>query len=357
MSWEDRDYADDREKMGRPGGDWRGLRPTFDNPFSWALSLGRISGILIRVHLLFLVFIVIELLRATQPSHGGSQNFVLTAISMGCLFVIVLAHEFGHCLACRWKGGEADEILMWPLGGLAYCRPPQHWVAHLVTAAGGPMVNVILCVVAGVTLGLVTGRWLGVALPNPITIDGLWEYEVGKSKAHQALFLFNWISLVLLLFNLLPIFPLDGGRILQAALWPKVGYHRSMVFAVRAGFVGGIGLVIFGAVTSQWMIVGIALFGIITCYMTMKQLQWTDAMLGIESDEYALSVHDQVEHEGERKSGWRERRAERQAQREQEEAREVDRILEKIAQSGIESLTRNEKSLLRRVTERKRQGS
>jgi hypothetical protein len=219
------------------------------------------------------------------------------------------------------------------------------------------MVNVVLCIVAGVALGLVTGRWLGIAIPNPLSMEGLWEYEVAKSKAHQALFLFNWISLILLLFNLLPIFPLDGGRILQASLWPKFGYQRSMIFAVRAGFVGGIALVIFGAVTSQWMIVGIALFGIVTCYMTQKQLQWTDAMLGIESDEYALSAHDQVADEAGPKSGRRERRAERQAQREQEEAREVDRILEKIAQNGIESLTRTERSLLRRVTERKRQGS
>ena len=182
MSWEDRDYADDRDKLGRPGGDWRGLRPSFDNPFSWAVSLGRISGILIRVHLLFLLFVVIELLRATQPNHGSSHDFLLAVISMASLFVIVLAHEFGHCLACRWKGGEADEILMWPLGGLAYCRPPQNWVAHFITAAGGPMVNVVLCIVAGLTLGLVTGHWLGVALPNPLSpFSGMIFPEVGKS--------------------------------------------------------------------------------------------------------------------------------------------------------------------------------
>ena len=296
MSWQDREYAgDDPRSLGRPGGDWQGMRPTIDNPFTWALSIGRFGGILVRIHITFLLFAAIMLLRSALPPAQGQTaaplNFTLMAIAMGSLFLIVLAHEFGHCLACRWVGGQADEILMWPLGGLAYCRPPNHWKAHLITAIGGPAVNVVICVLAGGILGVLTGKWLGVALPNPLTLSGLYEFEVAQSLAHQSLFLINSTSLILLLFNLLPIFPLDGGRIVQSALWPRLGYSRSMTFAVRSGYVGALLLLLFGAVTSHWTLVGVALFGLVTCYITQKQLQWTDSTLGFESDEYALSVH------------------------------------------------------------------
>jgi Zn-dependent protease len=271
--------------------------------------------------------------------------------------VIVLAHEFGHCLACRWSGGDADEILMWPLGGLAYCRPPHRWKAHLITAAGGPLINVILCLVAGTLLGSVTGHWLGVAIPNPLDLAaGIYVAEV-RPWPILTLFIIHYTSLVLLLFNLLPIFPLDGGRIVQSLLWPRVGYSRSMHIAVRVGFIGAIVLGVFGAVMSKWMLVGIALFGGVTCYLTLKQLQWSDSMLEFESDEYALSLHGgKEEPEGATRPTYRQRRAQKQAAREQQEAEEVDRILQKIADSGMDSLSRAERSLLRRVTERKQQG-
>jgi hypothetical protein len=96
----------------------------------------------------------------------------------------------------------------------------------------------------------------------------------------------------------------------------------------------------------------IAVFGGVTCYITQKQVQWTDAAL-MESDEYAMSLSQS--DEGEAGGGWQEKRAQRMAEREQEEVREVDRILQKIADSGIDSLTRRERALLKRVTDRKRQ--
>lgn len=359
MSWQDRDYAsDDPHRLGRPDGDWRGLRPSFDNPATWAFTLFRLAGITVRIHLFFIIFIVVYLLRSL--SSPGTDitlpEFSIVATAMAILFLIVLAHEFGHCLGSRWTGGEADEILMWPLGGLAYCRPAHHWRSHMATAVGGPLVNVIICMIAGTMLGLITGQWLGVALPNPLNpFAGLID---ARSYAHQALVLVNSISFLLLLFNLLPIFPLDGGRIVQVALWPRWGWSRSMVFAVRTGYIGAILLFIFGMVISSIWIVVIAVFGGVTCYLTQKQVQWTDAAL-LESDNYAMSLSsgdgDEDARVGEAGGGWHERRAQRMAQREQDEAREVDRILQKIAVSGIDSLTRRERALLKRVTERKRQ--
>ncbi len=358
MSWHDRDDPADDDPMrrfGRPGGDWQGIRPTLDNPMTWSVPAGRLLGIAVRVHVIFLVFIVIELLRAASAS--AALGFGPMVLAMVCLFGIVLFHELGHCLACRWAGGEADEILMWPLGGLAYCRPPHHWKAHLITVIGGPMVNVVLCVTAGIMLGLISGAWWEVAIPNPFDIgSGLAHPEIGRSWAHMTLFWINALSLVLLLFNLLPIFPLDGGRIVQAALWPRFGYARSMRFTVRVGYVGAIALGITGFVIPSVMLVMIAVFGGITCYITHKQLEFTEQFMGGEFDPFEASV-DQGEPANVEpaRSSRRERRVERRALRQQQESGQVDQILHKIAESGMESLSAAEKRLLKRATQRKRQ--
>ena len=363
MSWEDRDYSRDNDPnriFGRPGGDWQGVRPSLDNPMSWSLLLGRIAGISIRIHIIFLVFIVIELLKAAwaHPGQGAqtSMTFWLTVIEMACLFGIVLAHEFGHSLACRWTGGEANEILMWPLGGLAFCLPRNHWRAHFITAIGGPLVNVAICLVVGLILGLLTGQWLEVALPNPLhPFEGLYLDSVSRSLAHQTLYILNVLSLILLIFNLLPIFPLDGGRIVQTLLWPRMGYANSMRFGVRTGYIGAILLGIFGMVVSNYMLVGIALFGGITCYITHKQLSFTEEFLGYEDDKYAIGRDDQSDEDAEPVISARARkRAEKDARRQEQETAEIDRILQKIAENGIESLSGKEKKMLKKDTERRR---
>jgi Zn-dependent protease len=347
MSWRDRDEWDEDDPMrrlGRPGGDWRGLRPSLDNPMTWAVPVGRAVGINVRVHVIFLIFIVIELLRAAVPRGPASEappGIGLAALLMGLLFAIVLLHEFGHCLACRRTGGAADEILMWPLGGLAYCLPPNHWRAHLITAAGGPAVNVVIALLVTPALGLATGRWWGVAIPNPFAFSGLYVDEISRSWVLTGLYLAGQLNLILLLFNLLPMFPLDGGRIAQAVLWPKLGYARSMRIAVRVGYVGAICLGIFGIVREHWMLVGIAAFGGITCYITHRQLRFTEQAMGFEPGEPPAA---------ERRA---QQRAERQARRDQEDQSRLDAILRKISRSGMKSLTLAEKRRLRRATHRK----
>ncbi|MDY7108511.1 MAG: site-2 protease family protein [Planctomycetota bacterium] len=365
MSWQDRDYGDDgADRMGRPGGDWQGVRPTFDNPMSWSIPLGRVIGIVVRVHIVFLIYIVIRLARSLaspDAAEAAPLGFALTALQLGCLFGIVLLHEFGHCIACRRTGGEADEILMWPLGGLAFCRPEQRWQAHLVTAVGGPAVNVAILIILAPVMAVICQSW-GAAIPNPL-MPHLPLLPDGRQPWWLlALFFIHHINLILLLFNLLPIFPLDGGRIAQAALWPRFGYVMSMRLAVYAGYIGAIGLFIFGAVFVQWILIAIAAFGGITCWLTLKQLQWTEAVMGGGTDEYAASLWgDDDEEKKEKKQKKRgpdraERRRRRREKAAEEEAAEVDRILNKIAEKGMDSLSRREKGLLKRATARRQQG-
>ena len=354
MSWEDREWAGDDEpqgRYGRPGGDLTGLRPTLDNPLTWALPLGRIARIEIRVHVIFLVFLVIELVRAALELGPLGRRYTL--VILGCLFVIVLLHELGHCFACRLVRGQANEILMWPLGGLAFCRPPLAWRAHLVTAVGGPAVNVVICLVLGPLLYFRTGQLGGIAVPRLLKIDYALAF-LGDSWLLTVLYLANWVSLVLLLFNLLPVYPLDGGRIVQALLWPRVGYSRSMRYAVWTGYFGAIGLGIFGFVLPSVTLVLIAVFGGLTCYLTSRQLAFTDEFMGFDDEGYpgadpAVDVEPRPDR--------RQRRRQRELERRQREEARVERILRKINDYGLESLTLTERRLLRRATRRRQQES
>jgi Zn-dependent protease len=137
------------------------------------------------------------------------------------LFLIVLMHEFGHALACKQVGGHADQIVLWPLGGVAYVSPPQRPGAMLWSSAAGPLVNVILFFVS--TGLLVFGGLTGLADHAPF----FWNC-IGVSA---------YINLILLKFNLLPIYPLDGGQILRSLLWFAFGKARSMMIAVIIGFI------------------------------------------------------------------------------------------------------------------------
>jgi Zn-dependent protease len=143
------------------------------------------------------------------------------------LFAIVAMHEYGHALACRQVGGTPDQIVLWPLGGVAYVNPPQRPGATLWSIAAGPLVNVALLPVL-FTLGVLSQSlgWAA-AMPN-----------------FQAFLRAVWfINLVLLVFNLLPIYPLDGGQILRSLLWFGVGRARSLLWATTIGFVGVVGMV------------------------------------------------------------------------------------------------------------------
>jgi Zn-dependent protease len=355
MSWRDDDGADGPlGRSGRPGGDWQGLRPSFDNPLSWSLPILRVAGITVRVHVLFLLFIIIVLLRAlASPDRDDASTLLdvrLVAAGLACLFTIVLMHEFGHCLACRWSGGEASEILMWPLGGLAFCRPRPRWSSHLATAVGGPAVNVVFCTVATILLVVQVQDRPGVTLANPLRVYAALA-GLNDSWPLTILYLVNWCSLVLLAFNLVPVFPLDGGRILQAVLWRRLGYAASMRLSVRIGYVGAIALGLLG-VFIHWAVIAVACFGGIVCYLTHRQLEFTEWLM--DEDGEGVLVPDGDDPSSAGRSIRRERQARRRAAIEAEEEQQVDAILQKIAEAGMASLSARERRLLRRVTERRR---
>ena len=129
-----------------------------------SVSIGTWFGIRVRLHASLIIFIGLTLVLG--PSASQNFDIVDALTSMVILFFTVLLHEFGHCFAARYMGGEADDIVMTPIGGLAYATPPHRPWPTFVTVACGPLVNVGICLMTGLALWLLTG---GVVPLNPIT--------------------------------------------------------------------------------------------------------------------------------------------------------------------------------------------
>lgn len=182
------------------------------------LKLFRVAGIQVYLHFTWFIVAVIEIQMFARryQSPGWAVAEYLS------LFLIVLLHEFGHAFACRSVGGKADHIILWPLGGIAFVEPPPRPGAYLWSIAAGPLVNVVLFPV--LTIVTVAARSAGLGAENPDMyrfLTSIWYINTG-----------------LLIFNILPVYPLDGGQIVRALLWFVVGPIRSLKIASVIGFIG-----------------------------------------------------------------------------------------------------------------------
>jgi Zn-dependent protease len=215
-----------------------------------SIHLGRVAGIDLYLHWSWFVVAVIEI----GSRQGRYTSLVWSALEYLALFAIVLLHEFGHALACRQVGGTVDRIMLWPLGGVAYVNPPQRPAATLWSLAAGPLVNVALLPVFGGAFLAARSLGWAASMPNAYTLLG-WIL---------------WIDVILLVFNILPIYPLDGGQILRSLLWFFMGRARSLYVATILGFVGAAGLVCLALwMHSTWSLL-IAAYMLLSCWGGFK---------------------------------------------------------------------------------------
>jgi len=209
---------------------------------SWSLPIVRIAGIQLRIHITFLLLIV--WLAFGYYSQGGSAVAASRVIFILLLFLCVVLHEFGHAFAAKAFGINTPDITLLPIGGVARLeRMPEEPVQELIIAVAGPLVNVVIA------LGLFIAGGAQ-ALLNPAAV------EAGGLIAQLLT-----INIILVLFNLLPAFPMDGGRVLRALLATRMNYARATQVAATVGqgfaFVFGF----LGLLNPNWfMLIFIALF-------------------------------------------------------------------------------------------------
>lgn len=197
--------------------------------FEAGIPIGRYFGITVRLHFLFLVYAGWQLFYA--PNVGIELMWITG------LWLSILLHEFGHAFAARWCDGEADQILLWPLGGLAFCRPAWHPTAHLITTVAGPFVTLVLWLLFWGAGTLVQNL---VAEPTATWFHVMWFLESMRQ-----------LNLYLLIFNVfIPAFPMDGGRMLRDTLWHFMSAEKATKIAVVISqiiaVVGGAWAVLYG---------------------------------------------------------------------------------------------------------------
>jgi Zn-dependent protease len=218
-----------------------------------SIRLFRFSGIDVFLHWSWFVVAAYEINGRTHRYSSLTWN-VLEYLA---LFLIVTLHEFGHSLACRQVGGEANQIVLWPLGGVAYVNPPARPGATLWSIAAGPLVNVAL-------VPLLSGLFfLSRSLGWATTMPDLYKLVVAVLS----------IDVVLLVFNMLPIYPLDGGQILRSLLWFVIGRARSLMVATILGLVGVAGIIGLAFWMRSVWYGAIAVFMLMNCWGGLKHAQ------------------------------------------------------------------------------------
>jgi len=208
------------------------------------MRLFRIVGIDVYLHWSWFVVAAIEI----QYRKGDYSSPIWNIAEYLALFAIVTMHEFGHALACRQVGGSANQIVLWPLGGVAYVDPPPRPGAMLWSIAAGPLVNVAL-------FFLLAPVWL---------MSQTMAWPEAMPDLYRLLYAVWNINRILLIFNLLPIYPLDGGQILQSLLWFWLGRARSLTVVTFFGFFGVAAVALLALwLQSIW-------FGVIAAFIFMN---------------------------------------------------------------------------------------
>lgn len=220
------------------------LGPTscFNLQMSWSFPIARIFGTELRVHVTF--FLLLAWIGIVYYQQGGMDAAISGILFILALFVCVIAHEFGHAFAARRYGIQTPDVTLLPIGGMARLeRMPEKPSEEIVVALAGPAVNIVIAVVLYMILD---------ARFDMSSLETLSDSR-GDFLARLAA-----VNIFLVVFNLIPAFPMDGGRVLRALL--AMSYPRSRAtriaarigqgFAFLLGFLGLLGnpLLIFIAI-------------------------------------------------------------------------------------------------------------
>jgi Zn-dependent protease len=290
-------------------------------------------------------------------------QFKLGGALFGVLFVSVLLHEIGHILAARATDGSGDEILMWPLGGLAFVETSTP-KSQAITAAGGPLVNLLLC---GLFLPAVLKSGAVAGAMNPLGIP-FGADVFGKDLVSDLQVLAFWFNWLCVLVNLIPAYPLDGGQIVRALLISRMGTGMGTEVAIRIAYATAVLLAVVGLVFLDHVILlslgfVIVVLALQESYQLQASESYDDSFMGYDfSQGYTSLERSEPAQKPKRRVGllarWLARRRAGKQQRLQEQAqqteRQLDAILAKVHDQGLTSLTLAERRLLKRASNRYR---
>ncbi|WP_437226834.1 site-2 protease family protein [Planctomicrobium sp. SH661] len=276
------------------------------------------------------------------------------------LFLSLLVHELAHILAARKTGGSGHEILIWPLGGLAFASPAPTFYSEFWTIIAGPISNGILCLCC---------------LPVAMSSDSVREclslltiprVDLTADLANGLCLLLLSINFKLLVLNLLlPIFPLDCGQLIYSAA--KIYWDRQTA-KIGSLWVGMVCCLLLLFVAWRWESINLIVMGFVLMMICQYEFiaaqisrSFDDSFMGYDFSQGYTSLEGGDDREARRPGileRWRRERAEKKREQEQlqklETERRLDELLEKIHQHGKASLTADEHRFLQRASSRYR---
>ncbi len=338
----------------------------------WAMNCGWWGNVRVRAHVSLIVVAVLALYLTGRTSAAEDPWLAVVHGFMwvGILVASVVLHELGHALMAWRLGGSVDLIVLGPLGGMHPPNVPHESHREVMVSLAGPLVNLVLAMIAGSAL-VVSGARLYDLFLQPLYPSGLLD----GANWLVALRMTFWINWLLLLVNLLPAAPLDGGRALRSVLWPVTGYRVAVRVVSRSGTVIALGLCLlawwvyhprdFRLVPAWTPLVLMAIYLHFSARQESRRIEEQDddeELFGYDFSEGYTSLERSANaprwgRVGPVRRWLRERREVKQRrmrQIEREEERRVDGILVRVKELGIDAISPEERALLQRVSARYR---
>jgi Zn-dependent protease/predicted transcriptional regulator len=211
----------------------------------WSVNFGKIFGINLRIHITFFLLLFFVFVSVLQ--REGAQKATLATLFICAVFICVLIHEVGHSLIARRFGKEAKSITLLPIGGVATMEEmPEKPSQEIKMSIVGPFINLVI---AGV-LYIFVGSWSGIGAPN-LSPDSLRSFFAGLIG----------VNIMLAVFNLIPAFPMDGGRVLRGILAMRMDYVHATSVAVFVGQAIAMFFIFFGLFYNWWLaLIGLFLY-------------------------------------------------------------------------------------------------
>jgi hypothetical protein len=336
LAWQDRDY---NRGSGNPG-------DYLANPsglLGLSVPFGTWLGVRVRLHfwlLLSFMFLLAGLL--------DGASFLVIVMDMGLILGSLLLHDFGHRAFAGWVGGELNEFMLWPAGGMVFPNvPPGAWPTF-VGFFGGVAVNFLLAFGSYLSVHVLTGLWLRIPFTNPLmslgSIPLSMRYEPGQllplCLAH-----FAYINWGLVIANLLPYFWFDGGYLWRSVLQPMIGANAALNVTCIFGMILAVPMFFLALAGHDLVMLIVWAFLFSSAYTARTQM-------ALDTEEYSVPYAGRGV-EGRIRSGrWSARsNARAQAKRRRDEQK-IDDILAKVSAQGMHSLTWFEKRTLRKGSKR-----
>ena len=344
------------------------------NAQNWTLNWGWWFGIRVRAHASLLVVGLLSMYLTYLTGRTAATDepwryplYGLMWIAILCASVIM--HEAGHVLATLRLGGSVDTVVLGPLGGLHPYNVPHESHREVLVALSGPLVNLLISMSTAAALLMDEAKVHELFL-QPLYPVGLLE----GTEVVVALKMAFWINWVLLLVNLLPAAPLDGGRALRSVLWPATGYRLAVRVVSRSGMLIALGLCFlawWASPPGEYRVVPLwaptVLMAIYLYFCARQELDRLedqdddDQLFGYDFSQGYTSLdrpHSMRRPRGGFVRRWFRERRELKERRlrdlEQEEERRVDSVLVRVKELGIDAISPEERALLQRVSARYR---